>query len=135
MTVNGDSYFNYTTIDGGTRYYILDGYDSGFGLYGGSNVIGIVNRAKIKLQDYDHSKYRLPAGTSLNGTVLSLGVGFNGGAKYTFPGIGSLFLDANVNYLLLMIPSNDVSKIITPYFTNNSPLIFTLNFGFRKDFY
>ena len=135
MSVTGDSYLNYTTIDGGTRYYLFDGYDSGFGLYGGSNVMGVINQAKIKLQDYDHSKYRLPAGSSLTGTVLSLGVGFNGGAKYTFPGIGSLFLDANINYLLLSIPSNDVAKIITPYFTNNSPLLFSINLGFRKDFY
>ncbi len=135
MSVSGDSYLNYTTIDGGTRYYLFDGYDSGFALYGGSNVIGIINRAKIKLEDYDHSKYRLPAGSSLNGTVLSLGVGFNGGGKYTFPGIGSIFLDANINYLLLSIPSNEVAKVITPLFTNNSPLLFSINLGFRKDFY
>ena len=135
MSVLGDSYLNYTTIDGGTRYYLFDGYDSGFGLYGGSNVIGVINQAKVKLQDYDQTKYRLPSGLSLTGTVLSLGVGFNGGAKYTFPGVGAIFLDANIDYLLLMIPSNDVAKMITPKFTNNSPLLFTFNIGFRKDFY
>ncbi len=135
MSVIGDSYLNYITIDGGTRYYLFDGYDSGFSLYGGSNVMGVINQAKLKLHDYDHSKYRLPAGASLTGTVLNLGVGFNGGAKYTFPGIGSIFLDANINYLLLSIPSNDVAKVITPYFTNGSPLLFTVNLGFRKDFY
>ena len=135
MSVYGNSFLNYTTIDGGTRYYLLDGYDSGFALYGGSNIMGVINRAKVKLDDYDHSKYRLPAGTSLTGTVLSLGVGFNGGGKYTFPGIGSVFFDANVNYLLLSLPSNEVAKLITPYFTNGSPLLFSINIGFRKDFY
>lgn len=135
VSVLSNSYMNYTTIDGGTRYYLFDGYDSGFALYGGSNVTGVINRTKVELEEYDQAKYKLPAGTSLSGTVLSLAVGFNGGAKYTFPGIGSVFFDANMNYLLLSIPSNELARNTSLNFTNGSPLLFSINLGFRKDFY
>ena len=132
-TVSGESYFNYTTFDGGLRYYLLEGYDSGFALYGGSNVMGVINKAKVKLDDYDKTKYRLESGTSLSGSLLNLGVGFNGGAKYTFAGIGSIYADATFDYLLIGIPSNETAKTIASNFY--SPIIFSFNIGFRKDFY
>lgn len=134
MSVSGDSYFNYTTIDGGMRYYILDGYDNGFSLYGGSNVMGIINRAKVKLDDFDETQYRLPTGTALKGTVLNMAIGFNGGAKYTIPAVGTVYLDMNFNYLLLSVASNSTaSDIATKFMT--SPVLFSFNLGFRKDFY
>lgn len=133
QSVTGDIYFNYKTFDGGIRRYLLEGYDSGFSLYGGSNFMGVINKAKVILAEYDKSKYRLQTGTILSGTVINLGVGFNGGAKYTFPGVGSLYLDANFNYLLIGIPSNETAKTISSYFY--SPILFAFHLGFRKDFY
>jgi len=134
MSVSGDTYFNYFTIDGGNRYYLLDGYDNGFAVYGGTSIMGIINKASVKLQEYDQSKYKLPVGSSLSGTLLNLGVGLNGGAKYTVAGVGSFFLDANMNYLLASIPSNDLVRAVAPLFVKSN-VLFTFNFGFRKDFY
>ena len=133
MTVNTASTFNYTTFDGGMRYYILDGYDNGFALYGGSNIMGIMNKAKFKLDSFDDSKYRLPVGTELTGTILNLAVGLSGGAKYTISGVGSFYFDATLDYLILKIPSNQVAIDIGNMFF--SPLLFTFNVGFRKDLY
>lgn len=132
-TVKADSYFNYKTIDGGMRYYLLDGYDNGFALYGGSNVMGIINKAKYKVGDFDESKYRLPVGTELTGTILNIAVGFSGGAKYTFTGVGSLYFDLTCDYILMPIFSNQTALDMANNFY--SPLLFTINFGFRKDFY
>lgn len=132
-TVKADSYFNYKTIDGGMRYYLMDGYDNGFALYGGSNVMGIINKAKYKVGDFDESKYRLPVGTELTGTILNLGVGFSGGAKYTFTGVGSLYFDLTCDYILIPLSSNQTAADIGYNFY--SPLLFSFNFGFRKDFY
>lgn len=132
-TANTRSFFNYKTFDGGIRYYIMDGYDNGFALYGGSNVMGIINKAKVKVDDFDHSKYHLPTGYSVNGTVLNLGVGFSGGAKYTYPGIGSIYFDMTLDYIIIGLPSNLTAQTIA----NNcfSPLLFSFNIGFRRDFY
>lgn len=132
-SVKANSYFNYKTIDGGMRYYLMDGYDNGFALYGGSNVMGIINKAKYKLEDFDESKYRLPTGTELTGTVLNIGVGFSGGAKYTFTGVGSLYFDMTFDYIIISLASNTAAQQIGYYFY--SPLIFSFNLGFRKDFY
>lgn len=131
--VSGVTTFNYSTIDGGLRYYILDGYDNGFALYGGSNVMGVFNKVKFTVDDYDKSKYRIPVGTTLSGTVLNFGVGLSGGAKYTFPGIGSVYFDATFDYLLLSLPSSANAGSMAEKFY--SPILFSFNVGFRKDFY
>jgi hypothetical protein len=131
--VSTDSYFNYITVDGGNRYYLIDGYDGGFALYGGSNLMGIINQAKMKVSDFDQTKYRLPSGESLNGTVLSLGVGFTGGAKYTVPAVGTFFIDVVADYLILAVSSNQTASNVAQQFY--SPIIFSFNFGFRKDLY
>lgn len=131
--VSGVTTFNYTTIDGGLRYYLLDGYDNGFALYGGSNLMGVFNQAKFKVAEYDQTKYRLPLGIPLTGTILNIGMGLSGGAKYTIPGVGSIYLDATFDYLLVSLPSNTQASSIASNFY--SPILFSLNVGFRKDFY
>jgi len=132
-SVSGNSFFNYTTINGGMRYYILDGYDTGFALYGGSNVMGVINQAKIKADGFDKSTFRIPATNSLNGTILNLGIGFSGGAKYTIPEVGTLFFDAEVDYLVFSLPSNQTASDLASFFY--SPVVFSLTLGFRKDLY
>jgi hypothetical protein len=126
-------YVNYTTIDGGIRYYIIDGYDSGFALYGGSNIIAILNQTKRTVGDFDQTKYKLPSSSPLNGSVINLGFGFTGGAKYTIPAVGTLFLDLSLDYLVAGIASNETAQTIANQFY--TPLIFGLSLGFRKDFY
>lgn len=131
--IEADSYFNYLTIDGGNRYYLLDGYDGGVSIYGGSNMMLMINQAKMKVGDYDQSKYRIPVGQSLNGNVVSLGVGFTGGVKYSIPAVGTLFFDLVGDYMILGVPSNNTAVTVSQQFY--SPIIFSFNFGFRKDFY
>jgi hypothetical protein len=121
---------NYTIIEGGTRYYIGDGYDSGFGAYGGGNVSALFNTIKRKYGDYDQSLYQLNTTEMAKGSIFNIGFGLVGGLKNTFAGIGTLYFDAGFSYLILSIPSSN--NISTNMYT---PLIFTFNFGFRKEFY
>ncbi len=121
---------NYTIIEGGTRYYIGDGYDSGFGAYGGGNVSALFNTIKRTYGDYDQSKYQLNTTEMAKGSIFNVGFGLVGGVKNTFAGIGTLYFDAGFSYLILSIPSSN--NISTNMYT---PLLFTFNFGFRKEFY
>ncbi|MBI1836243.1 MAG: hypothetical protein HYR91_03150, partial [Flavobacteriia bacterium] len=84
---------------------------------------------KQKFESYDQDKYRLPANVTKKGSVLSLGLGLNGGAKYTFAGYGTIFFDASIDYLIRNIAT---ASIQTNYY---SPLILSFNLGFRKEFY
>ena len=121
---------NYTIIEGGTRYYIGDGYDSGFGAYGGGNVSALFNTIKRTYGDYDQSLYQLNTTEVAKGSIFNVGFGLCGGVKNTFAGIGTLYFDAGFSYLILSIPSSN--SISTNMYT---PLLFTFNFGFRKEFY
>lgn len=123
--------FNYTMIEGGTRYYIGDGYDSGFGAYGGGNFAIILNTVKRKYGDYDQVEYSLDQAEISKGAIFNIGIGLGGGLKHTLAGIGTLYFDANFSYLILAIPSNATASNTNMY----APLLFTFNIGFRKDFF
>lgn len=128
--------FNYVMIDGGTRYYIINGYDEGFSLYGGTNVALIVNTARYTYSVQGMSSlYEVTATdkrlTEKNkGTILNLAAGITGGAKYTMPGRGTLYFDINPSLMLFGLPSND--KIETSLYKN---VIFNFNIGYRKEIY
>lgn len=128
--------FNYVMIDGGTRYYIINGYDEGFSLYGGTNVALIVNTAiySYNVQGMT-SLYRVPSNElrpteKSKGTILNLAAGITGGAKYTMPGRGTLYFDINPSLMLFGLPSNN--KIETSLYKN---VIFNFNIGYRKEIY
>ena len=126
----------YLTVEGGNRFYIINGYDNGFSFYGGSTILLCVNNLKKKFADwdypYDEEKYQ-NYGES-KGTILNLGVGLQGGLKYTFPSIGTFFCDFSGNYLVIRQASNDMVGESTNY-PFESALLFTFNLGFRKYFY
>ncbi|NDE11711.1 MAG: hypothetical protein EBZ95_14300 [Chitinophagia bacterium] len=126
----------YLTIEGGTRYYLLNGYDNGFSIYGGSTILVCVNNIKKNYADWDYpyneANYENYGDTK--GTILNLGVGLQGGLKYTFPSIGTFFCDLSGNYLIVRQANNDMVGESTNY-PFNSALLFTFNLGFRKDFY
>ena len=126
----------YLTVEGGNRFYIINGYDNGFSFYGGSTVLLCVNNVKKKFADwdypYDEADYQNYGDSK--GTILNLGVGLQGGLKYTFPGSGTIFFDFSGNYLVVRKGSNDVIYETTNY-PFESALLFTFNLGFRKDFY
>jgi len=126
----------YLTIEGGTRNYLINGYDNGFSVYGGSTILLCVNNIKKKFADWNYSYNEADYenyGDS-KGTILNLGVGLQGGLKYTFPSIGSIFFDFSGNYLVIRQASNEMIGESTNY-PFDSALLFTFNLGFRKDFY
>ena len=126
----------YLTIEGGTRYYLLNGYDNGFSIYGGSTILVCVNKIKRNYADWNHSfnEANYENYGDAKGTILNLGVGLQGGLKYTLPSIGTFFCDLSGNYLVIRQASNDMVGESTNY-PFNSALLFTFNLGFRKDFY
>ena len=125
---------NYVILEGGSRYYIGDGYDSGFGAYGGSNFSLLFNSVKRKYDDYDVMKYELPEGELIKGSIFNLGVGLTGGVKNTFAGIGTLYFDVNVSYVLLSLPNNATAQAVQ-YSGMVKPLIFNFALGFRRELY
>ena len=133
LNVAYQSSMNYTILEGGNRYYIGDGYDSGFGAYGGATFMLIFNTVKRNYEDFDETKYTLPINEVPKGSILGLGIGFNGGLKHTLAGIGTFYLDANLAYRtpFLTFASNSTALNTTLY----SGILFTFNVGFRKEFY
>lgn len=129
--------FNYFMIDGGTRYYLINGYDEGFSLYGGTNIGVVLNtiRYDYELGDYDKSKYEVyDSGYEYvrgdKGTVLNLAAGFTGGLKYTLPGRGTFYFDFNPSIMLFGVSSKN--SLESTLYHN---VVFNFNIGYRKEFY
>ncbi|MFY7668230.1 MAG: hypothetical protein ACOVQG_05775 [Crocinitomicaceae bacterium] len=137
LSVNYQSKMNYTTFEGGTRYYLGNDYDNGFSLYGGGNFMLYINSVK---RDYDkedatgnytwEENYQLPTNEPEKGKILSIAMGLQGGMKYTIPATGTFYFDVNGQYSIFGQASNN--NISTELY---SPLFFTINIGFRKDLY
>ena len=137
LSVNYLSSTNYTTIEGGTRYYLGNDYDNGFSVYGGGNFMLFINSVKRKYDKLDvtgvyswEGDYELPASEVAKRTILNLSIGLQGGVKYTIPARGTIYADITGSYKLL-------SKPYDPYILTElySGLLFIFNVGFRKDLY
>ena len=131
ILVDYTSSTNFTSIEGGTRYYLGNGFDNGFAVYGGSNMALLFYGVKRNYDDFDDALYSLPVGEDRKGTILSLALGLQGGVKYTFPAIGTIYFDVNGSYAILAQANNQTAANSSFY----SPLLFGFNIGFRKDFY
>lgn len=131
MTLGYLNSMNYTIFEGGNRYYLGDGYDSGFGAYGGGNFMLVFNSVKRKYDDYDQTKYALSSTELPKGSIFNVGVGLSGGLKHTLVGLGTFYVDAGFAYLLVSSASNTTAQSSNLY----APLLFSFNLGFRKDFY
>jgi hypothetical protein len=131
-TIYFQNTMNYFIIEGGNRYYVVGDYESGFGVFGGGNFSGIFNSVRRVYSDYDKVIYGLPSDQITKGTIANLAFGFNVGAKYTFTGIGSVFFDTSLSFVVLNIAGNSTAAGISKLY---SPLLFTFNLGFRKDLY
>lgn len=134
---NGDCDFKngMFNLEGGTRYYFGEGYDSGLALYGGTivmmNTNGVVRREATGV---DETKYEfvnsLGNPYTKKGRIISLNIGLNVGIK-KHVGVGMVFFDVTAAYSLLGLSSNDLAKDYGTF----SPLIFAFNLGFRRDLY
>lgn len=125
-------------FEGGTRSYMLNDYDNGFALYGGS-VFGFgINTTDAKFSKYDYTnahewegKYILPNNNATKGSIYYLALGIQGGMKYTIPVKGTIFFDITGTYSLLDLANNDAALQSFTY----SPLNFLFQLGYRKDLY
>lgn len=137
LSVQYQSKMNYTTIEGGTRYYLGNDYDNGFSVYGGGNFMLYINSVKRDYERQDvtgiytwEDKYQLPANEPDKGKIISIAMGLQGGMKYTIPATGTFYFDVNGQYSIFGQASDN--NISTDLY---SPLFFTINIGFRKDLY
>jgi hypothetical protein len=137
LTINYQTKLSYTTIEGGTRYYLGNDYDNGFSLYGGGNFM--LNFISVK-RDYDkqdvsgeyewENNYQLSPSELRTGKIISIAMGLQGGLKYTIPATGTFYFDVSGHYSIFGQPSN--ANISQQYY---SPIFFLINLGYRKDLY
>ncbi|MFT7343595.1 MAG: hypothetical protein ACI9XP_000169 [Lentimonas sp.] len=130
---------NLYTLSGGIRYYGGEGYEFGFGVYGGTTFSVLFGKYSERLDEYDESTYRTQGSYNPNASLLGGMVGLNGGVKYGIPSIGTVFLDVNLDYILLydyvnesiLVKSNLLIK------SGNQGILarvyFGLNIGIRRD--
>jgi len=130
QVINKMETFNYTTLEGGRRYYFGNGYDYGFSAYGGTHFMLAFNRVTQSTDAFDDTKYRLPDGAETQGNIFNLALGLSGGVKNTFT-FGTLYFDVSLDYFLASIPSNSVAQNTGMY----SPLLFTFSLGYKKDIF
>ncbi len=122
-------------LEGGTRNYFGEGYDSGMALYGGTivmlNTNGVVRK---EASGVDETKYEfvnsLGEPYPKKGRIVSLNIGLNVGFKKHI-GVGMVFFDVTAAYSILGLSSNDLANQYGTF----SPLIFAFNLGFRRDLY
>ena len=130
MSVMSSSRMNYNIFEGGTRYYLGDGFDFGFAGYGGTSFMIVYNKVKTQYSDFDETLYEIDGSTSRDGAIFSLGAGLLGGVKYTVPRIGTFYSDFSVSYMLLGQASE--SSTYTGLYSN---LFFGINIGYRRDLF
>jgi hypothetical protein len=117
---------------------MLNDYDNGFGLYGGS-VFGVgINRTRVKYDKFDYTntyqwegKYLPANGIETYGNIYYLALGIQGGMKYTIPIRGTIYFDVTGTYSVLNIANNNIGEGSATY----SRLNFLFNLGFRRDLY
>ena len=134
IQVAGQSSMNYTMLEGGTRYYIGDGYDFGWAAYGGTNMMLIFNGVKTQYYGYDEELYELQPGSDRKGSIFSFGFGLAGGGKYTMENVGTIYFDLSLSYLIFGQASNSMAE--TQFYQDYglfSPLLFNFALGFRRD--
>ncbi len=134
IEVNTRSTFNYITIEGGRRFYFGNGYDFGFAPYGGTHLLAAFNSAKMNVDNFDETKYRLQngQGQEMKGNIFNLAFGLSGGIKNDFSW-GTLYLEASFDYAILAVPSNQIA--VSAYNQMGSPLLFTFALGYKKNLF
>ena len=126
---------NYHIIEGGTRYYLGNGFDYGFAAYGGTSLMLVFNQVKGEYSPFDEVNYEIDANSRTEGSIFSIGFGLGGGVKYSTARMGTFYMDLGVAYMLFSQPSNSSvgSAVFSEQNRQWSSLIFNLNVGYRKD--
>lgn len=126
---------NYHIIEGGTRYYLGNGFDYGFAAYGGTSLMLVFNQVKGTYSEFNEIDYELDDNSRVQGSIFSIGFGLGGGVKYSAARMGTFYLDLGVAYMLFSQPSNASvgSAVFSEQNRQWSNLIFNFNIGYRKD--
>jgi hypothetical protein len=119
---------NYTMIEGGTRYYLGNGFDFGFAAYGGAGFILAFNKVKVEYDNFDETLYEIDPNSRLDGAIFGAGISIGGGVKYSVPRVGTFYSDFNVGYMVLAQGSQQF--VYSELYSN---LMFTMNIGYRRD--
>lgn len=130
ISVMSSSQMNYNIFEGGTRYYLGDGFDFGFAGYGGTSFMIVYNKVKTKYSDFDETLYEIDGSTARDGGIFSLGAGLLGGLKYTVARVGTFYSDFSISYMLLGQASGEFTY--TGLYSN---LFFGINIGYRRDLF
>lgn len=129
ITVNGVPTMNFMIFEGGSRYYLGNGYDYGWAAYGGTGILLIFNKVRYRYDSFDETLYEIDAASKYNeGSVFSMSFGLSGGVKYSLAGVGTFYFDVNGSYALFGTTS--VDGVYTGLY---EPFIFSFNLGYRKD--
>ncbi len=128
MSIGTSPTMDYNILEGGTRYYLGNGFDYGFAAYGGSCLMLIFNSVKAKYDGFDESLYQIDDTYRYDGSIFSLGFGLGGGVKYSAARFGTFYFDLNLAYMIFAQGSND-----SIYAGLYNPLIFNFNLGYRRD--
>jgi len=141
LQVHSSSTFNYTTVEGGTRYYIGNDYDNGFSAYGGTNFMLLFNKVKLEYEKEDITgtyewadDYALSSTDEDRGVIIGLALGIQGGLKYTIPAVGTAYFDVSGQYSIVAAANNSIAQQ-EMHNGQFSPLFFVFTVGFRKDLY
>lgn len=128
ITVNALPSMNYNIIEGGTRYYLGNGFDYGWAGYGGSMVMLIFNKVKAEYTPFDEALYEVDDSYRPEGSIFSLGFGLGGGVKYSTAISGTFYFDLSLAYMIFAQGSTN-----NVYGELYNPLLFNFNLGYRKD--
>lgn len=130
-----DVKMNYNTIEGGTRYYLGNGFDYGIAAYGGTMLKIGFNQVKIVYDEFDETNYQ-NLDYNRNGSIFSISAGLAGGVKYSFARIGTFYVDASIDYAVMTQGSYDGigGEVLRGYGTGQwNALNFNFSVGYRKD--
>jgi hypothetical protein len=84
----------YIAVDGGTRRYIFNTYDSGFAVFGHLHLKGVLARYSEEVDDYNEELYQPNDPVFPDGLALLLGIGADIGFKWQLPSTGSFLFEA-----------------------------------------
>ncbi len=116
------------SVEGGTRYYLLNTYDAGTTIYGGFHMKGYVATYKEELKDnFEVPTGYIPINRTPNQTSVLLSFGANIGFKYHLP-MGNAI---NIDFV-----GDLIRALHDPAFILGNevlPLAFSLNISYRFD--
>jgi hypothetical protein len=114
-------------LEFGTKYFVGNDYDIGLSALFETKLRLLIAPVKQIIGPYDTGMYRVvvpPGSTNQNYTSIQLYAGFAAGAKYSQPW-GTIFTTVGLDLGILQYFQTPIT----------SPFLFSMNIGYRRDFY